>query len=131
MIWRQGVKRNTHWRFWRSLWIITRANPGVFEQLLVVLAHVEHFQKYRGIVTRAIQEQLDALPPDFPHHSAPIQPRAATNRCEPPGPLSFSGRAWEAAQPLQESGRGRQAASATANMNPTFTDGGSSQGEDF
>jgi radical SAM superfamily enzyme YgiQ (UPF0313 family) len=66
VIWRQGVKRNTRWRFWRALWTITRANPGVFEQFLVVLAHNEHFQEYRGIVTREIQEQLDALPPEPP-----------------------------------------------------------------
>jgi len=32
----------------------------------VVLAHNEHFLEYRGVVTREIQEQLAALPPEPP-----------------------------------------------------------------
>lgn len=66
VVWRQGIRRDTRWRFWRSLWTIARRNPGVLEQFLVVLAHNEHFQEYRSIVTREIQEQLAALPPDPP-----------------------------------------------------------------
>ena len=37
-------------------------NPALLEQFLVVLAHNEHFQEYRGVVTREIQEQLSELP---------------------------------------------------------------------
>jgi hypothetical protein len=31
------------------------------------LAHNEHFQEYRSVVTREIQEQLAALPPEPPN----------------------------------------------------------------
>jgi hypothetical protein len=72
VIWRQGIKRDTRWRFWSSLLKIARHNPQVFEQFLVTLAHNEHFQEYRGIVSREIQEQLAALPPDPP--TAPVSP---------------------------------------------------------
>jgi radical SAM superfamily enzyme YgiQ (UPF0313 family) len=64
VIWRQGIKRDTRWRFWRSLLKVARRNPGVLEQFLVVLAHNEHFMEYRAIVTREIGEQLAALPPE-------------------------------------------------------------------
>ncbi|MGB0278952.1 MAG: DUF4070 domain-containing protein, partial [Prochlorococcaceae cyanobacterium] len=37
-------------------------NPALLEQFLVVLAHNEHFQEYRGVVTQEIQEQLAELP---------------------------------------------------------------------
>jgi radical SAM superfamily enzyme YgiQ (UPF0313 family) len=70
VIWRQGIKRDTRWRFWRSLLKIARHNSEVFEQYLVTLAHNEHFQEYRGIVSREIQEQLASLPPDPP--TAPV-----------------------------------------------------------
>jgi radical SAM superfamily enzyme YgiQ (UPF0313 family) len=66
VIWRQGVRRDTRWRFWGSLLTIARRNPANLEQFLVALAHNEHFLEYRGIVTREIQEQLAALPPDPP-----------------------------------------------------------------
>jgi hypothetical protein len=70
VIWRQGFVRDTRWRFWRSLAKIARHNPDNFEQFVVTLAHNEHFQEYRGIVTREIQEQLSSLPPDPP--TAPV-----------------------------------------------------------
>jgi len=64
VIWRQGVLRDTRWRFWSSLWTIARANPQNFEQFLVTLAHNEHFQEYRAVVKREIEQQLATLPPD-------------------------------------------------------------------
>ena len=64
VIWRQGLKRDTRWRFWRSLFKVARHNPGVLEQFLVVLAHNEHFLEYRAVVTREIGDQLAALPAD-------------------------------------------------------------------
>jgi hypothetical protein len=67
VIWRQGVVRDTRWRFWGSLLKIARVNPDNFEQFLVTLAHNEHFQEYRSIVTREIQDQLAALPPEPPN----------------------------------------------------------------
>jgi radical SAM superfamily enzyme YgiQ (UPF0313 family) len=72
VIWRQGIRRNTRWRFWNSLLSVARRNPKTLEQFLVTLAHNEHFLEYRGIVTREIQGQLAALPPDPP--AAPRQP---------------------------------------------------------
>jgi radical SAM superfamily enzyme YgiQ (UPF0313 family) len=71
VIGRQGVVRDTRWRFWRSLATIARRNPDNLEQFLVTLAHNEHFQEYRGIVTREIQQQLACLPPDPPR--APVE----------------------------------------------------------
>lgn len=62
VIWRQGVKRNTRFRFWKSLATIAMRNPQLLEQFLVVLAHNEHFQEYRGVVTKEIQDQMLALP---------------------------------------------------------------------
>uniref|UniRef100_UPI0037D9A516 B12-binding domain-containing radical SAM protein n=1 Tax=Vulcanococcus sp. TaxID=2856995 RepID=UPI0037D9A516 len=58
VLWRQGFKRNTRFRFWRSLARVARRNPASFEQFVVTLAHNEHFQEYRAVVTREIQEQL-------------------------------------------------------------------------
>jgi len=62
VVWRQGFKRNTRFRFWKSLAIIAMRNPKLLEQFLVVLAHNEHFQEYRGVVTKEIQDQMAALP---------------------------------------------------------------------
>ena len=66
VIWRQGVKRNTRFRFWKSLATIAMRNPQLLEQFLVVLAHNEHFQEYRGVVTKEIEDQMHALPPEPP-----------------------------------------------------------------
>ena len=64
VVWRQGLKRDTRWRFWRSLFTIARRNPDNLVQFLEALAHNEHFLEYRGIVTREIQQQLANLPPE-------------------------------------------------------------------
>jgi hypothetical protein len=71
VVWRQGFQRNTRFRFWASLARIARRNPKCLEQFLVTLAHNEHFQEYRGVVTKEIQEQLASLPPEPP--STPAQ----------------------------------------------------------
>jgi hypothetical protein len=78
VIWRQGFVRDTRFRFWTSLAKIARQNPENFEQFLVTLAHNEHFQEYRGVVTREIQDQLAALPPD-----PPTAPRQADRELQP------------------------------------------------
>jgi radical SAM superfamily enzyme YgiQ (UPF0313 family) len=72
VVWRQGFVRDTRWRFWRSLLTIARRNPDNFEQFVVTLAHNEHFQEYRGVVTLEIQQQLASLPPDPP--TATVEP---------------------------------------------------------
>ncbi len=61
VVWRQGLKRNTRWAFWRNLWGILRQNPAVATQYLTVCAHNEHFLEYRDIVRQEIEEQLAAI----------------------------------------------------------------------
>lgn len=73
VIWRQGFRRSTRFRFWRSVLRIARRNPANLEQFVVTLAHNEHFMEYRAVVSREIQEQLSALPPEPP---APQELRA-------------------------------------------------------
>ncbi|HEY9647929.1 MAG TPA: DUF4070 domain-containing protein, partial [Chroococcidiopsis sp.] len=56
--WRQGIKRETRWKFWHHLFGILKHNPGVFEHYLAVCAHNEHFMEYRQIVKDEIEAQL-------------------------------------------------------------------------
>lgn len=58
VIWRQGIKRETRWRFWHHLLGILRHNPAVFEHYLTLCAHNEHFLEYRAIVRCEIEAQL-------------------------------------------------------------------------
>jgi radical SAM superfamily enzyme YgiQ (UPF0313 family) len=58
VIWRQGIKRDTRWRFWHHLFGIIRHNPPVFEHYLTLCAHNEHFMEYRQIVRDEIEAQL-------------------------------------------------------------------------
>ncbi|MFS8120464.1 MAG: DUF4070 domain-containing protein, partial [Microcoleus sp.] len=58
VVWRQGVKRSTRWKFWHHLFSIIRKNPAVWDHYLTVCAHNEHFLEYRQIVRDEIEEQL-------------------------------------------------------------------------
>ena len=58
VIWRQGVKRSTRWKFWHHLLSIIKNNTPVWEHYLTVCAHNEHFLEYRQIVRCEIEEQL-------------------------------------------------------------------------
>ncbi|GAB4226348.1 MAG: B12-binding domain-containing radical SAM protein [Elainellaceae cyanobacterium] len=58
VIWRQGLKRNTRWQFWRQLFGIFKHNPGVWDHYLTVCAHAEHFIDYRELVRSQIEAQL-------------------------------------------------------------------------
>ncbi len=58
VIWRQGIKRHTRWKFWHHLLGIVMQNPGVWEQYLTLCAHNEHFLEYRQIVRDEIEKQL-------------------------------------------------------------------------
>jgi radical SAM superfamily enzyme YgiQ (UPF0313 family) len=58
VIWRQGIKRNTRWKFWHHLFGILRHNPAVWEHYLTLCAHNEHFLEYRQIVRDQIEAQL-------------------------------------------------------------------------
>ncbi|MEL6500232.1 MAG: B12-binding domain-containing radical SAM protein [Cyanobacteria bacterium J06623_1] len=58
VVWRQGFKRNTRWKFWHHFFGILRHNPGVWEHYLTMCAHNEHFLEYRQIVRDEIETQL-------------------------------------------------------------------------
>jgi radical SAM superfamily enzyme YgiQ (UPF0313 family) len=58
VIWRQGIKRETRWKFWHHLFSILKRNPAVFEHYLSTCAHNEHFLEYRQIVREQIESQL-------------------------------------------------------------------------
>ncbi|MGB2923765.1 MAG: B12-binding domain-containing radical SAM protein [Limnothrix sp.] len=58
VVWRQGIKRDTRWKFWHHLFSIMRQNPGVWEHYLTLCAHSEHFLEYREIVKNQIEGQL-------------------------------------------------------------------------
>jgi radical SAM superfamily enzyme YgiQ (UPF0313 family) len=75
VIWRQGIRRDTRWRFWAALANMARHNPARFKGFLSILAHSEHFLEYRQIVRREIQEQIAGLQRD-PSHSLMVAPPA-------------------------------------------------------
>jgi radical SAM superfamily enzyme YgiQ (UPF0313 family) len=58
VIWRQGVKRETRWKFWHHLFSILKRNPKTFDHYLATCAHIEHFYEYRQIVRDEIDAQL-------------------------------------------------------------------------
>ena len=58
VIWRQGIKRETRWKFWHHLFSILKRNPGVLEHYISACAHNEHFLEYRQIVRDQIESQL-------------------------------------------------------------------------
>ena len=58
IVWRQGIKRRTRWKFWHHLFSIFKHNPGVWEHYLTTCAHVEHFLEFRQIVRDQIEAQL-------------------------------------------------------------------------
>lgn len=59
IIWRQGFKRSTRWKFWHHLFSIMRQNPGVWEHYLTVCAHAEHFIEFRQLVRNQIENELN------------------------------------------------------------------------
>jgi radical SAM superfamily enzyme YgiQ (UPF0313 family) len=60
VIWRQGFKRQTRWKFWHHFFSILKHNPKVVEQYVSTCAHIEHFMEYRQIVRDEIESQLAA-----------------------------------------------------------------------
>ncbi|NES96846.1 MAG: B12-binding domain-containing radical SAM protein [Desertifilum sp. SIO1I2] len=76
IIWRQGVKRDTRWRFWHHLGGILRHNPAVFAHYLTVCAHNEHFLEYRQIVRAEITKQLI----EFQRQEALLQTESSSER---------------------------------------------------
>ncbi|MBD2579990.1 B12-binding domain-containing radical SAM protein [Oscillatoria sp. FACHB-1406] len=58
VVWRQGFKRDTRWKFWQNLWGILRHNPKVWTHYLTVCAHAEHFVEFRQLVREQVEAQL-------------------------------------------------------------------------
>ena len=58
IIWRQGIKRKTRWKFWHHLYDIIKHNPAVWKNYITICAHNEHFLEYRQIVRDQIEAQL-------------------------------------------------------------------------
>ncbi|MEA5582372.1 DUF4070 domain-containing protein [Nodularia harveyana UHCC-0300] len=58
VIWRQGIVRETRWKFWHHLFSILKRNPGVLEHYISACAHNEHFLEYRQIVRDQIESQV-------------------------------------------------------------------------
>ena len=77
IVWRQGIKRDTRWRFWKALYGMARHNPKRFTGFISILAHNEHFLEYRAIVRREIESQLSLLPPDPPKSTNKPKPELA------------------------------------------------------
>lgn len=57
--WRQGVLRETRFRFWQNLIGILRHNPRVWDHYLSICALNEHFLEYRQVVKDQITAQLN------------------------------------------------------------------------
>jgi hypothetical protein len=74
IIWRQGFKRSTRWKFWHHLFSMIRRNPGVWDQYLTVCAHAEHFIEYRQIVRDQIEAQLAEFQTEHPQLNQPMPP---------------------------------------------------------
>jgi radical SAM superfamily enzyme YgiQ (UPF0313 family) len=61
IMWRQGVKRSTRFRFWWNLLMIVLFKPRLVEEYLATLAIGEHFFSYRYIVRKQLRHQLELL----------------------------------------------------------------------
>ncbi|WP_068819437.1 B12-binding domain-containing radical SAM protein [Phormidesmis priestleyi] len=58
IVWRQGIKRSTRWKFWHHLFSMMKRNPAVWKHYLSTCAHEEHFLEYRQIVRDQIEAQV-------------------------------------------------------------------------
>jgi hypothetical protein len=64
MCWRQGVKRNTRWKYWHHLFGLLRRNPRVVGHYICLSAHIEHFLWYRQETRRRVGTLLAAGQPN-------------------------------------------------------------------
>jgi hypothetical protein len=71
--WRQGVVRETRWRFWLHLVQIALLHPQALNDYLWLLMLNEHFIDYQACVRDQVQQQLQyvALSSE-PVQSAPL-----------------------------------------------------------
>lgn len=58
VVWRQGIKRKTRWRFWINLAVMLWRYPAVAANYVSVCAQAEHFLEFRQIVRDNIEAQL-------------------------------------------------------------------------
>jgi radical SAM superfamily enzyme YgiQ (UPF0313 family) len=58
LIWRQGFKRKTRWKFWQHLFSIWRHKPRLLGKFIATCAYGEHFLEYRQVVRDQIEAQL-------------------------------------------------------------------------
>jgi radical SAM superfamily enzyme YgiQ (UPF0313 family) len=58
LFWRQGVLRQTRWKFWRNLGHIMQHDIRLIPFYLTSCAYLEHFAEYREIVREQINAQL-------------------------------------------------------------------------
>ncbi|MCX6544318.1 MAG: B12-binding domain-containing radical SAM protein [Acidobacteria bacterium] len=58
IFWRQGLARNTRWRFWHHLVSIARHNSGALSDYVTTCALSEHFLVFRQLVRRDLDAQL-------------------------------------------------------------------------
>jgi hypothetical protein len=73
IIWRQDIKRSTHWKFWHHLIGILVYNSKVFDHHMSICAQNKHFLEYRDIVCQEIATQLNV----FANDSSVSQPKNA------------------------------------------------------
>lgn len=58
LCWRQGIVRETRFKFWIYLLSMLRHNPRVCDHYLAVCGLLEHFYEYRAIVRDQIESQV-------------------------------------------------------------------------
>jgi len=81
LIWRQGIKRSTRWKFWHHFINVLRHKPALLTKFFVTCAYGEHFMVYRQVVRNQLERQLE----DFlaeetrraPQKSESVQPLAS------------------------------------------------------
>lgn len=72
IVWRQGIKRDTRWKFWHHFFGILKNNPAVWEHYLTVCAQNENFLEYREIVRDEIEKQLAEFQAREAEYRAPV-----------------------------------------------------------
>lgn len=76
--WRQGVLRETRFRFWWQLVAIALLKPRLLYDYLIALGAGEHFFSYRHVVKAQLEEQLALL--EANSQAASQMPQVATQR---------------------------------------------------
>jgi radical SAM superfamily enzyme YgiQ (UPF0313 family) len=61
IVWRQGLVRNTRWRFWHHLVDLARHDASLLADYITVCALNEHFIVFRRMVRRGLASQLDEM----------------------------------------------------------------------